>query len=403
MTADQPQNESMEVRNPKTLGIDRIPVQRVPLGAAGDYKPCVAKLPGGTLLVSAYRTAPAIHGTPWADYHDWNLWSPQKRYLETTLLFRSTDAGRSWSPPRLANIAGKEPYLSVMSDGTVFITAHLVEQNVLNQDGYCYGLMHRSADRGRSWSTQRAQPQNTIPARYGYHDVTTRNVLELADGSLFFVASGVGRDANTVWRSNDGVTWDLQYSAEVQGQPDGYLWSTFGESVLWQARSGKIYCILRVDCRGWPDIEDNPLGVPRDRLHDQYDRMILFATDDLGRTWHNVRDFGAYGQMYPSILRLADGRLLLTFTQRANADSLGLRATVGVEHDDGFEFDLDRDLIMIDTNTPKGMPSGGGFGRTVQLDDGTLVSSYSYRTEADEFAGAYGQLRLEIARWRLPE
>jgi len=396
-------DDSMEVRNPKTLGVDRIPVERVALGTAGDYKPCVAKLADGTLLVSAYRTAPALHGTPWADYHDWTVGSPQRRYLETTLLFRSTDGGRTWSPPRLANVAGKEPYLSVMSDGTLFMTAHLVEQNIVNQEGYCYGLVHRSPDGGRSWFTVRAQPQNATPARYCYYDVTTRNVLELADGSLFFVASGTGRDANTVWRSKDGgLTWDLQYNAEVEGQPDGYIYSAFGEGVLWQARSGKIYCILRVDCRGWPDIEDDPLGVPRDQLHDQYDRMILFATEDLGRTWKKVRDFGAYGQMYPSILRLADGRLLLTFTQRANATSLGMRATVGVEHDDRYEFNIESDLVMIDTKTPEGMPSGGGFGRTVQLDDGTLVSSYSFRTEADEFAGLYAQLRCEIARWRLP-
>ena len=394
----------MEVRDPKTLGVGRIPVERIPIGATGDYKPCVAALQDGTLLVSAYRTAPAIHGKPWADYHDWNVYDPdQKWYLETTLLFRSTDGGRTWSPPRLANVGGKEPYLSVMSDGTLFMTAHLVDRNILNRDGYCYGLVHRSQDGGRSWFTVRAQPQNAIPTRYAYYDVTTRNVLELADGSFFFIASGTGRDANTVWRSKDGgVTWDLQYTAEVEGQPDGYIYSTFGEGVLWQARSGKIYGILRVDCRGWPDIEDHPLGVAPEKKHDQYDRMILFATEDLGRRWKKVRDFADYGRMYPSILRLADGRLLLTFTQRANAECLGLRAVLGVEHEDGFEFDFGHDLILIETKTPEGMPSGGGFGRTVQLDDGTLVSSYSYRTEADEFAGAYAQLHLEIARWRMP-
>ena len=400
---DESAKDSMEVRNPETLAVDRIPVERVPLGTAGDYKPCVAKLADGTLLVSAYRTAPALHGTPWADYHDWTVGSPQRRYLETTLLFRSKDGGRTWSPPKLLNVAGKEPYFSVMSDGTLFLTAHLVDQNVLNQDGYCYGLLHRSPDGGRSWFTVRAQPRNAIPARHCYYDVTTRNVLELNDGSLFFVASGVGRDANTVWRSADGgVTWDLQYNAEVEGQPDGYLWSTFGESVLWQARSGKIYCILRVDCRGWPDIADSPLDVTAEKKHDNYDRMVLFASSDLGRTWRKARDFGTYGQMYPAILRLHDGRLLLTFTQRALEPPLGLRAVLGTEHDDGFEFDFEHDLIMVETKTPTDMKSGGGFGRTAQLDDGTLVSSYSYRTGADDFAGGYAQLRLEIARWRLP-
>jgi hypothetical protein len=60
---------------------------------------------------------------------------------------------------------------------------------------------------------------------------------------------------------------------------------------------------------------------------------------------------------------------------------------------------------MLDTKTPArlaagyhGGPflgSGGGFGPTVQLDDGMLVTSYSYRGEDAE-------THLEVIRWRLP-
>ena len=403
-----PCKDSMRVMNPANLGVERIEVERIPLGTHGDYKPCVAKRNNGDLLVSAYRTNPAIHGTYWANYHDWNLnefeWQQAQRiYLETTLLFRSTDGGKSWSAPRLLNVAGKEPYISVMDDGTLFLTAHLVDNNVLNKDGYCYGLLHRSPDHGASWFTIRAQPQMAIPARYSYADCTTRNVLHLQDGSYFFIASGVGRDGSTVWRSSDGgVLWDLQYPAMVDGQPDGYLWSMFGEAVLWQAKSGNLFAILRVDCRGWPDIEDDALGMGKSELIDQYDRLILFRSEDEGRTWQKEREFGDYGQMYPAITRLQDGRLLLTFTQRAKDRPLGLRAVVGTEHDDGMDFDLTRDVIVIEEHTPDHQDSGGGFGRTVQLDDGTLVSSYSYKKDPDEWAGNYSGLHLEIARWRLP-
>lgn len=283
----------MEVCAPRNLGVGHIDVERIPIGTAGDYKPCVAQLADGTLLVSAYRTAPALHGTAWADYHDWTVGSPQRRYLETP-----TQCGAPGTGERIG----------------IFSTT---PKSKASLTGTCGPLSARAS---------------------------------------------CGR--------------------RVRGRSTASCASTAGG--------------------GWPDIEDKPLGVARDQLNDQSDRMILFATEDLGRTWSKVRDFGAYGQMYPSILRLADGRLLLTFTQRANAASLGLRATIGVEHDDGFEFDLESDLIMIDTKTPEGMPSGGGFGCTVQLDDGALVSSYSYRTETDEFAGLYAQINCEIARWRLP-
>lgn len=42
-----------------------------------------------------------------------------------------------------------------------------------------------------------------------------------------------------------------------------------------------------------------------------------------------------------------------------------------------------------------GRSQGGGFGPTVQLEDGTLVTSYSYRDGDD-------RTRLEVVRWRLP-
>ncbi len=99
--------------------------------------------------------------------------------------------------------------------------------------------------------------------------------------------------------------------------------------------------------------------------------------------------------MYMSILRLADKRLLLTFTVRDLKPPLGVRAVVGTETDDGFNFDFSHDRLLLDTRTPVGKPQGGGFGPTVQLADGTLVTSYSYRGNDDE-------PHLEVVRWHLP-
>ena len=82
-----------------------------------------------------------------------------------------------------------------------------------------------------------------------------------------------------------------------------------------------------------------------------------------------------------SLLRLQDKRLLLTFTVRDLRPPLGVRALIGTETDDGFEFDFADDRIVLDSKTPVGTPQGGGFGPTAQLDDGMLVTSYSYRGE----------------------
>ena len=79
---------------------------------------------------------------------------------------------------------------------------------------------------------------------------------------------------------------------------------------------------------------------------------------------------------------------------RAQAEN-AVRAIPGVETDEGFEFDLVHDRIMLDTRTPVGKFQGGGFGPTVQLGDGTLVTSYSYR-------GTDDKTHLEVVRWHLP-
>jgi hypothetical protein len=98
--------------------------------------------------------------------------------------------------------------------------------------------------------------------------------------------------------------------------------------------------------------------------------------------------------MYLSLLRLKGKRLLLTFTVRKRNPPLGVRALFGVEKEDGFQFDFGHDRVMLDTTTGK-REQGGGFGPTVQLPDGTLVTCCSYR-------GADNKTHLEVIRWRAP-
>ena len=44
----------VEVEDPKALAGKTIVGERVPIGAPGDYKPCVAKLPSGELVLCAF-------------------------------------------------------------------------------------------------------------------------------------------------------------------------------------------------------------------------------------------------------------------------------------------------------------------------------------------------------------
>ena len=366
------------IESPRELAGQHITGERVPVGVPADYKPCIARLPDGRLLLVTF--AP------------YQLEEGKKR--EEILLFRSEDGGATWSDAENLTtghgLVGREPYLTVLRDGTVLMTVHFLSRDVRNSSGYNRSFVHRSTDGGRTWSTTVAEPDFVAP---GGMSCTTRTVLELDDGSLLLGVGSTG--APFLWRSRDGgASWPDRQPTGIEELRDDYPYPFLGEAVWWQAPSGRILVLARVDSplagRFAVEIDDPEFG-----RSDNVDRLILYASDDRGRSFRPVEAFGRPGEMYPAILRLADGRLLLTFTVRALHRPLGVRAVVGRETADGFAFDLARDRLMLDVRTAPGVYSGGGFGRTVQLDDGMLVTSYSWRD-------AQFVVHSEVIRWRLP-
>ncbi len=366
--------KAIRVVGATTLTGDPIPGERIALGEDDDYKPSLALLPDGELLLTAFHP------------HE----RPGKKTLEQNLLFRSRDGGKTWSKPEKLDLLGREPYLSVLRDGTIFITGHLLVQDVRNRHDYIHGYLHRSTDRGKSWETIRIPSEGIKPKATNH---SSRNVLEMPDGTLYL---GVDYDGGGgpyfFWRSKDkGKNWERDRKCAPVGFKSIYGFFG-GETWLWPAKSGKIWALVRVDSNEYPIV-----GRPKIKAKDdQSDHFVLYASTDLGQSFRRQADFGDYGEMYMSILRLKDRRLLLTFTVRDLRPPLGVRALVGAETEDGFDFDFAKDRLLLDTRTPIGKFQGGGFGPTVQLADGTLVTSYSYR-------GADNKTHLEVVRWKAPE
>ncbi len=388
-------SRSIKVLNPYKLSDKSIPATRTSLGIPNDYKPWIARLGGNKMLIVAFSYGGVPH----------NKLPPKTAYLERAIFWRSDDGGKTWGPrEEHLDVHGREFALNRLSDGTLLMPCHFLKQDAANQAGYTYSKLFRSIDDGKTWSEQRIGPEG-FPA--GANTATDWSVFEFPDPTrpaktitMFGVSMQHGGKLATstvaIWRSEDrGKTWDKSLRPNTDGwiDIDGF----FSQSTTYRAKSGKLLHVVRVDATGphWavPDLKSSGK-----ENGDQADRMMLWTSMDQGSTWRRhgkYGTFGAGGEMYPRFLRLNDGRLLLTFTVRSSSTdghSLGLRAIIS--DDDGETWDFDQDRLVIDDQNIGA--SGGGFGCTVQANDGMLISCYSYR-------GPKNQTHIEAVRWRVPK
>ena len=382
------------VYQPSRINSASLPAVRTPLGLPNDYKPWIAQLQNGDLLVVAF----SYGGVPK------NQLKEGESYSERAIFFRSRDGGQTWLPrEERHDIHGREFSLTVLSDGSIIMPCHFLANDAFNESGHTYSKIFRSADHGKTWSETRIGP-DPFPARASTQSDWT--AFEIPDPqrpgkrlACIGVSIAQGRTLAPqnvfLWQSRDGgQTWDKNLRPDTRGwiDVDGF----FCQSVTYAGERNRLLHVVRVDRTGphWK-MKLNP---GEDLAgNDNGDRSMLWISTDAGRSWRKHADgerFGTYGEMYPRFLKLADGRLMLTFTVRSGSTDgfpLGLRAILS--EDDGDTWDFRRDRLVISyENTGS---SGGGFGNTVQTPDGSLVSVYSYR-KPDE------KTYIEAVRWKLP-
>jgi hypothetical protein len=118
-------------------------------------------------------------------------------------------------------------------------------------------------------------------------------------------------------------------------------------------------------------------------------RLDLFVSTDEGKTWNRSGPLTLPNQHPGHFLRLADGRILLTYGVRERSHQ---GVSIRLSSDEGRTWSAPTMLVHLEGTTDGGYPS------TVQLADGTLVTAY-YSNGIPE----HRRYHMGVIRWPVPQ
>ena len=446
------QADRITVVNPKMLPASLAVNRTKLLGLRGDYKPYITQLATGELLM-VHRCEAILSSPPRVmnAYQD----CPEDHLV----LWRGTATGDSWNrtqhvavaaPHKSADILGGEFSVQTLTDGTVF----------LHSGGCQY---YRSTDHARSFTASNSSWNCTLcsgpwcgggGSSYNVIEVKPTDATETLPPGLYFFAH------IHVYRSIDnGVSFQLHVSASVvsNGQWDMRGGDSFFEQTgtPFLTKAGVLVNVPRVGVRSdWDETDGSQLWASTNGGRDWSCRTNaagnFCANNNLNFScMNNVsyscssthsgdrRSFGGPGDMYSHMLRLHDGRTLLTWTKRcsratdfilrsinepANAPcrddghGTGLRAILTDERALDWDWQSDYMILTEQSDLYSDISGSGcecGYGNTIQLrGSDTLVTVYSYANATEintSIATDHGTglhrgfgSHIGVMRWRLP-
>jgi hypothetical protein len=117
--------------------------------------------------------------------------------------------------------------------------------------------------------------------------------------------------------------------------------------------------------------------------------LELFTSNDEGRSWKNAGPLTLPSHHPAHLLRLKDGRILLTYGLRERGhQGIGIR----ISEDEGNTWQAPTRIVNLEGSIDSGYPS------SVQLEDGSLVTAY-YSNGIVE----HRRYHMGVARWALPD
>ncbi len=236
----------------------------------------------------------------------------------------------------------------------------------------------RSSDQGKTWQRVGELPDSPGTASW----IPFGDVVIADDGTLRVTAyTRIDGDEHSDVSSymliseDDGNTWRV--GARISGYGN--------ETALLSLSKGRWLAAARTT-GSMRDVTD----IPADRNAPEHTlrRLLnLYASDDDGASWHLVGPVSLTGQIPGHLLRLKDGRIVLTYGNRC-PNNLGVDARIS--RDGGASWG--RPIRLADMGA-----GDGGYPSTVEREDGQLVTAYY-----NKVSGAFNY-EMSIARWDINE
>jgi len=224
------------------------------------------------------------------------------------------------------------------------------------------GYVSRSADDGKTWQRTDITELDTYVSCS-----SPWSTLQCKDGRLlraFMVRSGPDDSGDVfVAMTRDGRSASV---VRVMGDPEERLRFT-EETLAHETADGVLWLLTRVEGGD--------------------DHLWQAVSRDGGQTWAAGRS-GIQGHPPSGLVRLADGRLVLTYGYRH--PPYGVRAVIS--RDDGLTWDTDH-LITLRND---GAGYDLGYPVSTVLSDGTVVTLYYFTDEAE------GITHIAATRWQAP-
>lgn len=351
-----------------------------------NFKPHVGVLANGEIVMFV------AHGHAEEKITSHNAVQSERALSSHVVMYRSSDDGKTWSVGRHIRelLSGHEPSVSIFGN-TLFVKVQSHGggwyPDPYAERDHVYAVLARSENGGETFDRFIIDAEFTGAKKDDVIDCA-REIIQLKDGRLY-MAIGVGNTHRAAISADDGKTWEMQ-DVEIPGCH--YLETNrafFSESVPFRSPSGRLMMLSRVDYSfatfDAPLAFDPSYGKMTES--DNLDGEVLFESKDEGISWEPVRAVGFPSLMYPSIQLLDESRMLFTFTVRevppkgtgSIHPKVGVQAVVVEEKADGtMDFDLSKDVIVIDDCTPDAMRNAGCFGNTITTRDGYFFTPFSY-------------------------